>query len=117
MENNTQYAARIIDIFEEVLKEKNIVIPDKWRSGNDDESCIYGETYYKIEYAITSFLDRILEDNVEFLDTKDVAKSLGCSLPTARSIMNRADFPLIRVGKNYKVSKDALIEWSRKRRI
>ncbi|MEE0872090.1 MAG: helix-turn-helix domain-containing protein [Ruminococcus sp.] len=117
MERNTQYAARIIDIFEEVLKEKNIMIPDKWRNGNDDESCIYGETYYKIEYAISAFLDRITEEKIEFLDTKDVATALGCSLPAARNIMNRADFPLIRVGKNYKVSKDALIEWTKKRRI
>lgn len=117
MEKNIQYAARIIDIFEEVLKEKKIMIPDKCRNGSNDESCIYGETYYKIEYAITAFLDRIMEDNIVFLDTKDVAKMLGCSLPTARNIMNRADFPLLTVGKNYKVSKEALIEWTKKRRI
>ena len=117
MDNSTKHAARIIDIFEEVLKENDIMIPDKWREGKEDESCIYGQTYYKIEYAISSFLNGILEEQIVFLDTKDVAEALGCSLPTARSIMNRADFPLIRVGKNYKVSKDALLEWTKKRRI
>lgn len=56
-------------------------------------------------------------DNVKFIGTKDVARILGCSLPTARSIMLRADFPLVRVGKNYKVSEQAFIEWSKQRRV
>ena len=57
--------------------------------------------------------------NIEmsFLSTKDVAKILGCSLPTARSIMMRADFPLIRVGKNMKVEAQAFKEWTTKRRV
>lgn len=36
------------------------------------------------------------EFNMIFLDTKAIAQYLGCSLPTARQIMYRADFPLIR---------------------
>lgn len=56
-------------------------------------------------------------DSVKFIGTKEVARILGCSLPTARNIMLRADFPLIRVGKNYKVSEQAFIEWSKQRRV
>lgn len=56
-------------------------------------------------------------DNVKFIGTKDVARILGCSLPTARNIMLRADFPLVRVGKNFKVSQQAFIEWSKQRRV
>ncbi|WP_407384688.1 helix-turn-helix domain-containing protein [Ruminococcus sp.] len=56
-------------------------------------------------------------DSVKFIGTKEVARILGCSLPTARNIMLRADFPLIRVGKNYKVSEQAFLEWSKQRRV
>lgn len=51
-----------------------------------------------------------MSENIKFLTTKDVANALGCSLPTARNIMMRADFPLLRVGKNFKVSEQAFIE-------
>lgn len=56
-------------------------------------------------------------DSVKFIGTKEVARILGCSLPTARNIMLRADFPLVRVGKNFKVSQQAFIEWSKQRRV
>ena len=58
-----------------------------------------------------------MNEPIRFMNTKDVAKALGCSLPAARAVMMRADFPLIRVGKNYKVSKKAFLEWSEKRRV
>lgn len=57
------------------------------------------------------------ENNIKFLGTKEVANALKCSLPTARQIMRRPDFPLIRVGKNMRVLKQAFIEWAEKRRI
>ena len=55
--------------------------------------------------------------DIKFLGTKDVAKALGCSLPTARRIMRRPDFPLIRCGKNMRVSLQAFERWSESRRI
>ena len=58
-----------------------------------------------------------MEEQIKFLSTKEVAKALGCILPTARNIMMRADFPLVRVGKNFKVSEQAFIEWSKNRRV
>ena len=58
-----------------------------------------------------------MSENIKFIGTKDVARILGCSLPTARNIMLRADFPLVRVGKNYKVSEQAFIEWRKQRRV
>ena len=56
-------------------------------------------------------------ENIAFLDTKAVAKYLGCSLPTARQIMYRSDFPLIKVGKNLRVERSALKEWAQTRHI
>lgn len=58
-----------------------------------------------------------MDDQIKFLNTKDVAKALGCSLPTARRIMRRQDFPLIRVGKNMKVSNTAFLKWAEARRV
>lgn len=51
---------------------------------------------------------------IKFIGTKEVAEALGCSLPTARNIMLRADFPLIRVGKNLKVELNAFLTGRRK---
>ena len=58
-----------------------------------------------------------MEEPLKFLNTKEVAVVLGCSVPTARNIMKRADFPLVRVGKNMRVSKQALVKWAESRRI
>ena len=58
-----------------------------------------------------------MEERIKFLSTKEVAEALGCSLPTARSIMMRAELPLVRVGKKFKVSEQAFIEWSKNRRV
>ena len=52
-----------------------------------------------------------MSEDIKFIGTKEVAQALGCSLPTARNIMLRADFPLIRVGKN------PFLNWSQKRRV
>lgn len=59
----------------------------------------------------------VMNETLKFLNTKDVAKALGCSLPTARSIMLRAEFPLVMVGRAMKVSEKAFEEWSKKRHI
>lgn len=59
-----------------------------------------------------------MDEKIKFLNTKEVAEALGCSLPTARNIMLKsADFPLLRIGKNFRVNEQAFIEWSKKRRV
>lgn len=50
-----------------------------------------------------------------FYTTADVAKCLGCSLPTARQLFYRSDFPALKIGKNLKVSKDAFEKWASER--
>jgi hypothetical protein len=52
------------------------------------------------------------KEYIVFYNTADVAAMLGCSLPVARAIMYRADFPLLKVGKALKVSKSAFEEWA-----
>lgn len=58
----------------------------------------------------------VSKEYITFYNTSDVAKMLGCSLPVARSIMYRADFPLLRVGKALKVSKPAFEKWASENR-
>lgn len=59
-----------------------------------------------------------MENNdIKTFGTKEVAKILGCSLPTARKIMRRPDFPLIRAGKNMRVLQQSFIKWAEQRRI
>ena len=69
----------------------------------------------QIEMKILKRKINMSQEDTVFLGTKEVAKILGCSVPTARNIMRRYDFPLIRVGKNLKVSRKALEEWAMKR--
>ena len=58
-------------------------------------------------------------DNNEpiFYGTKEVAALFKCSLPTAREIMRRNDFPLLVIGGKWIVLKSALIEWASVRRL
>lgn len=58
-----------------------------------------------------------MDTEIRFLNTKEVSEALGCSLPTARQIMMRADFPLVRVGKNLKVEVQAFKDWAKQRRV
>ena len=50
-------------------------------------------------------------DELVFLTPMDVAKAMGCSIPAARQLFHRPDFPSIKVGKNFKVLKSAFIKW------
>lgn len=49
-------AVMILDIFEDMLAEKEIIIPDDDREGDENEACIYGSTYYELEDKITELL-------------------------------------------------------------
>ena len=56
-------------------------------------------------------------DEFVFLTPMDVAKIIGCSVPTARKLFYRDDFPAIKVGKNLKVLKLEFIKWCSERRM
>ncbi len=56
-------------------------------------------------------------DEFVFLTPMDVAKIIGCSVPTARKLFYRDDFPAIKVGKNLKVLKSEFIKWCSERRM
>lgn len=49
-------AITILNIFEDMLADKGIMIPDENRQGDENEACLYGNTYYKLEDKITALL-------------------------------------------------------------
>ena len=51
-------AIRILDIFEEMLENKGISIPNEERTGDESEACLYGMTYADLENAIEELLTR-----------------------------------------------------------
>ena len=55
--------------------------------------------------------------DIEFIGTKEIAQYMGCSLPVARQIMHRRDFPLVKVGRSLKTMRSSFIEWASERRV
>ena len=75
-----------------------------------------------ISHIVTNYNRRLIKmDNnksdLQFLNTKDIATLMGVSLPVARQIMYRKDFPLIKAGKNLKVMRKKFEEWASERRM
>ena len=58
-----------------------------------------------------------LDDGMRFIGTKEIAQLMGCSVPVARQIMRRKDFPLVMCGKNLKVMKSEFVKWASERRV
>ncbi len=54
---------------------------------------------------------------MKFIGTKEVAELMGCSVPVAREIMRRKDFPLVKCGKNLKVMKSQFLKWASIQRV
>lgn len=64
----------------------------------------------------SDFMNTDMGNDLKLLSSQDVANLLGCSLPTARKTMREdKDFPLVRVGRQYKVSLEGFRAWSNKR--
>lgn len=60
--------------------------------------------------------NKTANDEPVFYGTKELARFFRCSIPTARDIMRRSDFPLLCVGNKMLVSKAALERWAMERR-
>ena len=72
MENKVkvrQFAASICDLFENLLDEYDIDIPNDDREGDDGEAHIYGITYAELEdnvkEVLLEFAKKIKRDDVE----------------------------------------------------
>ena len=65
-----EYAAGICDVFEDLLAEYDILIPDEDREGEEGEACLYGDAYYATEDRIVEILTELLERVKENPDAK-----------------------------------------------
>ena len=52
---------------------------------------------------------------IKFLNVKDVARIMGISVPTARKLFDKRDFPAIRAGRRILVSEEAFWQYMMKR--
>ena len=55
-------AIMILDIFEDMLEEKGIMIPDEDRKNEEGEACLYGSTYYGLEDEIAELLSNYIDE-------------------------------------------------------
>lgn len=64
-----RFALTICDLFEDLLDEYDIDIPDDDREGDDGEAHIYGMTYAQLEddvkEILIEFAEKIKRDDVE----------------------------------------------------
>lgn len=51
-----ELATDILEMFENLLDEHGIVIPDADRTGDEEEACLYGTTYFNLESQISNLL-------------------------------------------------------------
>ena len=58
-------AIRILDIFEDMLENKGVSIPDEDRTGDKSEACLYGMTYAELENEIAELLGRYYPSSEE----------------------------------------------------
>ena len=56
-------AIRILDIIDERLESKGIVVPDEDRTGEESEACLYGMTYAELENTIEELLRAYYPEN------------------------------------------------------
>ena len=55
-------AIAILDMFENMLEEKGIMIPDDDRTGDEGEACLYGTTYGNLEDEICALLCEYIDE-------------------------------------------------------
>lgn len=60
-ERARRLAIAIIDEFEDLLAEKDILIPSADREGREEEACIYGSEYWRLEDTFTDMLAKALK--------------------------------------------------------
>lgn len=67
--------------------------------------------------AIRDAAENNKPDTFIFYDVKEVAEKLKCSIPTAREIMNRKDFPSKKIANSLRVSRPAFEQWSMQKEL
>lgn len=80
-----EYAARICVVFNGLLEDHEIIIPDDCREGEDDEAALFGDAYYATEDAVTNILSKLvakIEENPRMEILEDVMPNKADSFVT-----------------------------------
>ena len=56
-------------------------------------------------------------NEIEFYSTADVRRIMGIGNRTCLDLFHRADFPCFKIGKSFKVAKDAFNQYVSTRRV
>jgi len=70
-------AAEIINEFEYVLEQNDIVIPDEDRTGDEGEACLYGMTYGNLIDAVERQVTDVLKELKAHPDSEIVENIFG----------------------------------------
>lgn len=57
-----EYSVDICELFEDLLEEHDISIPDEDREGRPEEARLYGTTYADLEYKVLDILNDLMND-------------------------------------------------------
>ena len=57
---------------------------------------------------------REIQDLPLVMTPEDIAKVLQISRNTAYEVVHRVDFPVFKIGKQYRVNREHFIEWTKK---
>lgn len=63
-----EYSVDICELFEDLLEENDITIPDDEREGEPDEARLYGTTYANLEYEVLNILNEFMNDLLKHPD-------------------------------------------------
>ena len=63
-----EYSVDICELFEDLLEEHDISIPDEDREGRPDEARLYGTTYADLEYKVLNILNEFMNDLIKHPD-------------------------------------------------
>ena len=55
-----EYSVEIVELFEDLLEEHNITIPDEDRTGDESEARLYGMTYSNLEEDVLHILSQLV---------------------------------------------------------
>ena len=63
-----EYSVDICELFEDLLEDNDITIPDEEREGEPNEARLYGTTYADLEYGVLNILNELINDLLKHPD-------------------------------------------------
>ena len=81
---------RICDEFEDLLDDKNIMIPSSDREGRVEEACLYGSEYYALEDGVVDILMEELAAGAKREDAAEICAEARAAVEGMQKAMKAA---------------------------